>query len=623
MANNLFTTSPLAALGGAGAIRLDTVDHDPLTQPLSSNGSSPPSSHPHAHAQYIQSTPSPVLSPPLSSELPERQRRRRRQPPGRRQSLPSYESDSYPARFIRSVVSVLERIKQRLPERYQPYFYVGLWFGFAVTILALAIGYRSKLFQLLESFASFIKGLGLAGPPIIVGALFLVSFPPLIGYSSLVSLSGYVFGFWQGFLVAYSGALLGSVVCFVLCRKWYKAHVRKLLAKNQSMKSVIRAVEKRGFKMLLLIRLAPYPFNLMNALFSATHIPFFTYFAGTAVSLVKLALHVYIGSTLSSLIGTPTTPPPSDGGDDTPPPPAEDGSRALKIVVMVFSMILAIVVGAYVWNIALKEIEEMEQSRVERRRKKRESLARHQQRRPSATDRSGGGGGGVRGQEHSAAMALARSTSSNTISSPDGSSSRHHSLQGLHTMMSGANGHRALREVDGETVSEIDLTHAADASRFSLEPEEYFVGGARASSDDEDDHDDAGGDGSNEHAALVAGDRDAKSRSNRVGQGYYGDQFNEDEDFVVGDDDDDDDDYDSEEDSDFSGEPDGYDDVTDEEEQDQDLDDMERGQDDVLDLSAAFEPTYAERLHNDTGGFHEDEHAEWFSQRVGDANDRW
>ncbi|KAF9161497.1 hypothetical protein DFQ26_004490 [Actinomortierella ambigua] len=345
----------------------------------------------------------------------------------------------------------------------------------------------------------------------------------------------------------------------------------------------------------------------MNALFSATHISFLTYFAGTAVSLVKLALHVYIGSTLSSLVGTPTPPPPSDGGQDAPSsPPPENGSRTLKIVVMVFSMLLAVAVGAYIWHVALKEIEEMEQSRLERRRKKRESLAR-QRRRLSAAGR--GEGGGAHGQERSAAMALARSTSSDTVSSPD-DPSRHHHLQGLHAM-------------GGEAIVDVDLTHASTPSRFGLEPEEYYVGGARVSSDDEDDR---GGDGGGEHDALFAGGRSVKS--NRVGEGYYGDQFNDDEDLDEEEGDgDDDEDYDSSEDSDFLGERHGYvdddGDATDEEERDQDLDDMERGQDDVLDLSAAFEPTYGERSHNSAADYNDDEHSDWFSQRIGDSSDRW
>ncbi|KAI1318001.1 hypothetical protein EDD11_007384 [Mortierella claussenii] len=190
--------------------------------------------------------------------------------------------------------------------------------------IAVFVGFHARIFELLESMATFIKGLGRA--------------------------------------------------------RWFKVQVRALMAKKQSMKSVVKAVEKRGFKLMILIRLAPYPFNVMNALLSATHIPLSTFAFATALSLTKLALHVYIGSTLSSL--APTIPPTNeneipgggnDGGDMDPLPDNPHG-RALKIVVMVVSMIIGIAVGAYVWIVAKREIEASEGIRIERRRKRRESL---------------------------------------------------------------------------------------------------------------------------------------------------------------------------------------------------------------------------------------------------------
>ncbi|KAG0215530.1 Tlg2-vesicle protein [Mortierella sp. GBA30] len=170
-------------------------------------------------------------------------------------------------------------------------------------------------------------------------------------------MSGYVYGFVFGFLIAFSSALAGSIVCFYFCRRWFKAHVRKLLAKNKNLKGVLRTVEKRGFKLLVLIRLAPYPFNIMNALLSATHIPLPIFGLATAMSLVKLMLHVYIGSTLSSLAGG------TDEGDKH--------GKALKIVVMILSIILGMGVGGYVWIVAKREVAITEALRIERRRQRR------------------------------------------------------------------------------------------------------------------------------------------------------------------------------------------------------------------------------------------------------------
>jgi uncharacterized membrane protein YdjX (TVP38/TMEM64 family) len=57
-----------------------------------------------------------------------------------------------------------------------------------------------------------------------------------------------VYGFGFGLFIAYTSAFLGSITCFYLCRRWFKSQVRDLMAKKQSMKSIVKAVENRGFK---------------------------------------------------------------------------------------------------------------------------------------------------------------------------------------------------------------------------------------------------------------------------------------------------------------------------------------------------------------------------------------
>ncbi|KAI7819214.1 snare associated Golgi protein-domain-containing protein, partial [Gamsiella multidivaricata] len=204
---------------------------------------------------------------------------------------------------------------------------------------------RTNDYPLTRFFFFTNRILWVRGPPVIMICLFATSFPPVIGYSSIVTMSGYVYGFVFGFIIAFSSALAGSIACFYLCRKRFKAHVRKLMAKNKSLKSVVRTVERRGFRLLVLIRLAPYPYNIMNALLSATHIPLHTFALATAISLIKLTLHVYIGSTLSSLTG-----------DDDPDEPNKGHGKKVKVFVMIVGIILGIGVGAYVWMVAKREI---------------------------------------------------------------------------------------------------------------------------------------------------------------------------------------------------------------------------------------------------------------------------
>jgi len=128
----------------------------------------------------------------------------------------------------------------------------------------------------------------------------------------------------------------------------------------------------------------------MNALLSATHIPLYTFALATGLSLLKLMLFVYIGSTLSSLTG-------NDGNDDdTPKNPDEVHGHKLQKVVMILGIILGIGVGGYVWLVASREVEKSEALRIERRRRRREAgLRRALNERLGFDFASSGGGTGM------------------------------------------------------------------------------------------------------------------------------------------------------------------------------------------------------------------------------------
>ena len=76
-----------------------------------------------------------------------------------------------------------------------------------------------------------------------------------------------------------------------------------MLSHTSSLKRVVRAIEKRP-RLLLLIRVAPYPYNLMNVLLASSHsLTFSTYFTCTALSLVKVVIHTSVGSSIHSFAG--------------------------------------------------------------------------------------------------------------------------------------------------------------------------------------------------------------------------------------------------------------------------------------------------------------------------------
>lgn len=113
-----------------------------------------------------------------------------------------------------------------------------------------------------------------------------------------------------------------------------------------------------------MIRLSPYPFNLLNFLFGATSIPFTHFVAGTAISLTKIALHVYIGANLTSfakhILG-------EDNDDDMTE--GEIRAERLKYTAMILGSLISFGVIAYIYRLtkaaiaeanAIEESEEMQ-----------------------------------------------------------------------------------------------------------------------------------------------------------------------------------------------------------------------------------------------------------------------
>ncbi|KAK1236675.1 hypothetical protein PQX77_000031 [Marasmius sp. AFHP31] len=119
-------------------------------------------------------------------------------------------------------------------------------------------------------------------------------------YSTLIILSGYTFGPWIGATISYLAALTGALTVFIISRTLLHRHISCWLDEATSMKRVVSAIEKRP-KLLFLIRLAPYPYNVMNCLLAAApSLTLRTYTVCTALSLFKVIIHTSLGASIHS-----------------------------------------------------------------------------------------------------------------------------------------------------------------------------------------------------------------------------------------------------------------------------------------------------------------------------------
>ncbi|KAJ3106056.1 Tlg2-vesicle protein [Phlyctochytrium planicorne] len=249
--------------------------------------------------------------------------------------------------------------------------WTALW---AIALMSLIMAvllyhYHDKILKPLMDFCDAVRKMGFTGYLIMGLLVFSACFPPLIGYGSYLVMCGFIFGFPWGFFPAYIGALIGAVLCFLGARKFLGRHYRDyFLSKYPKLKVVEAAIEKGGLKLIVLIRLAPYPFGIINVIFSTTSISVYRFAAATSIAATKNMIHVYIGSTLQSLVdiggGRGKDKPPKD---PNAPPGEGDGqsstSKIVEVAFMVAGIVFAIGGMAYMTHLLQKEI--MKSTRVE------------------------------------------------------------------------------------------------------------------------------------------------------------------------------------------------------------------------------------------------------------------
>lgn len=113
----------------------------------------------------------------------------------------------------------------------------------------------------------------------------------------------------------------------------------------------MRAIEKRP-KLLFLIRLAPYPYNVMNCLLAASPtLTLRTYTLCTSLSLFKLIIHTSIGSSIRSFAKYHVVKP----GESAP---ARGDENLLSHYSTIAGVLLCVAIFCYLSYVARKAVDD-------------------------------------------------------------------------------------------------------------------------------------------------------------------------------------------------------------------------------------------------------------------------
>lgn len=215
--------------------------------------------------------------------------------------------------------------------------------GAAVSAAFLA--YSHRVFSLLQPLADGWRALP-AGWLIVFAGSVATAFPPLMGYSTVVAISGFLYGFPGGWPVVAAGNVVGSALSLVLCRTVFSDYVHRLVGEDKRFIALGQVLRRDGLGMLTMIRFCPLPYSLSNGfLAQISSISPVAFALATALSSPKLLVHVFIGSRLALL---------SDKGDKMS---ARD--KAVNYMSMAIGAIIGLTVGWLVYRRTMQRAKEL------------------------------------------------------------------------------------------------------------------------------------------------------------------------------------------------------------------------------------------------------------------------
>lgn len=221
----------------------------------------------------------------------------------------------------------------------------------SITLLVLFTVYSHRIFAWLAPVAEGWRAL--PGGWILVFLMTCATgFPPLIGYSTSLTIAGFVYGFPGGWPIVASATVLGSTAAFAASRTVLSGYVHRLVGSDRRFVALGHVLRHDGLLVLAGLRFCPLPFSLSNGfLATVPSVSPWSFALATALSTPKLLVHVFIGSRLARL---------AESGDQM-----TIGDKAINYLSMLLGMLLGMGVGLLVYRRTMARAEQLAREDLE------------------------------------------------------------------------------------------------------------------------------------------------------------------------------------------------------------------------------------------------------------------
>jgi uncharacterized membrane protein YdjX (TVP38/TMEM64 family) len=206
--------------------------------------------------------------------------------------------------------------------------------------------YNERIFAALAPLAAKWRHVP-GGWMILWACTFISAFPPLIGYSTTVTIAGFVYGFPNGWFIIASSTICGSLASFIASRTILSGYVHRRVGEDKRFEALALTLKHDGLKILCMIRLCPLPYSLSNAAMATFPTVQPSMFAlATAAASPKLMIHIFIGSRLATLA--------ENGGK------MDLGTKLINYTSIIGGAILGASVGWIIYHRTIARAKELE-----------------------------------------------------------------------------------------------------------------------------------------------------------------------------------------------------------------------------------------------------------------------
>ena len=129
----------------------------------------------------------------------------------------------------------------------------------------------------------YLNGVGMWAPLVFI-LIYAAGICLFVPGTLLTGVGAAIFGAYWGFMVVWTGAMLGAGAAFFIGRTLGREFAASLI--GDRLKKYDDAIERNGFATVLYLRLVYFPFTAMNFGMGLTRVRFWDYFTGTGLGII-------------------------------------------------------------------------------------------------------------------------------------------------------------------------------------------------------------------------------------------------------------------------------------------------------------------------------------------------